>query len=60
MTSAPRRYRETAAELREVAEQMRWAESRDYLLRMAEKFSEMAQPKLQEANTSRKGVRSRD
>ena len=58
MTSAPRGYRETAAELRELAEQMRWAESRDHLLRVAEKFSEMAQLKLQEANTSLKGIRS--
>lgn len=38
------RYSNIAAELRELAGQMRWAENRDHLLQMAEKLTEMVEP----------------
>ena len=40
----PLRYRETAAKLRDMADQMRWAENRDYLLNLAERFADLADP----------------
>jgi hypothetical protein len=38
------RYLKTAAQLRDMADQMRWAENRDHLLQLAEHFSELAEP----------------
>jgi hypothetical protein len=35
---------ETAAELRDMADQMRWAENRDHLLNLAEHFADLADP----------------
>ena len=43
MTARSQRYREAAAELRHLADQVRWAESRDHLLRTAEHLTEMAE-----------------
>jgi hypothetical protein len=43
MMTRPLRYRVTAAELRDLAHQMRWAENRDHLLHMAEHFAELAE-----------------
>jgi len=44
MMTRPLRYRETAAELRDMADQMRWAENRDHLLNLAEHFADLADP----------------
>jgi len=44
MMTRPLRYRETAAELRDLADQMRWAENRDRLLNLAERFADLADP----------------
>jgi hypothetical protein len=44
MIARPLRYLETAAQLRDMADQMRWAESRDHLLHLAEHFAELAEP----------------
>ena len=38
------RYLETATQLRDMADHMRWAESRDHLLHLAEHFAELAEP----------------
>jgi len=40
----PLRYHATAAQLRDLADQMRWAENRDHLLHLAEHFAELAEP----------------
>jgi hypothetical protein len=49
MITRPLLYRETATELRELADQMRWAENRDHLLHLAEQFAELGEPSANEA-----------
>jgi hypothetical protein len=44
MLARPLRYLETATQLRDMADQMRWAENRDHLLLLAEQFAELAEP----------------
>ena len=48
----PLRYRETAAKLRDMADQMRWAENRDYLLNLAERFADLADPANERTNAT--------
>ena len=45
MTARPLRYLETAAQLRDMADQMRWAGNRDHLLHLAGQFAELAEPR---------------
>ena len=49
MTARPLRYLETAAQLRDMADQMRWAGNRNHLLHLAEQFAELAEPMTNEA-----------
>ena len=49
MTARPLRYLETAAQLRDMADQMRWAGNRNHLLHLAEHFCELAEPTTNEA-----------
>jgi len=48
-------YRETAAELRRLAEEMRWAENRDHLLDMAEQFNKLDQGQNEAMRTPEQG-----
>src|SRR5438874_10293283 len=48
-------YRETAAELRRLAEEMRWAENRDHLLDMAEQFNKLGQGQNEAMRTPERG-----
>ena len=49
--ASPLKYRENAAELRQLADQMRWAERRDHLLHLAEHFAELADLKSNVSGT---------